>query len=308
MNINDFWSLETIRDYKTEEIFSKLSEFGITLTEAEFLEQIQSCYGASDLRKKWKTQYEISAQGRDKDFLPLGARVLWERLAPDLLNADQLHDVIEAGLDNLEEEEEVQQTCDLWLEYWEKIKSRFIPMGLSFAELDKKLDGGLYSVSGWLIEIADALDKFGQEDPSYLQKKMDYCDDYMTIFPDAYENHIIEIMMQKAGTLFELEQVEAGDKCYDYILANYPHNKNNIYISWARLYWQPDWCPPSRINFDKAEQIYRRGLANSSPDFQSDIVEELKALEKARVKAKGFGGEEKQKVKKVKKVKKSPGK
>ncbi|MCT7955872.1 hypothetical protein [Laspinema palackyanum] len=179
------------------------------------MEQIQSCYGASELRKKWKTQYEISAQRRDKDFLSLGARVLLERLAPDLLSAEQLHDVIEAGFYNLEEKQEVQETCDLWLEYWGKFKTRFIPMGLSFAELEKKLDGGLYSVAGWLLEIAEALDQCGQKQQSYLQKKIDYCEEYMTIFPDAYENHAIEIMEQKSGTLFELEQVESGDECYE---------------------------------------------------------------------------------------------
>lgn len=305
MNINDFWSLETIQNYKTEEIFSKLSEFGITLNEAEFLEQIQSCYRASELRKKWNTQYEISAQGRDKDFLSLGARVLWERLAPDCLNAEQLHDVIEAGLDDLEEEKEVQKTCDLWLEYWEKFKARFIPMGLSFAELDKKLDGGLYSVAGWLIEIADALNKFAQEDRSYFQKQIDYCEDVLTTFPDAEEDFVSDIISKKADCLFELEQVEAGDKCYDYILTHYPEGNAWMYMYWAGLYWEPNLCPPSRINFDKAEQIYRRGLANSSPEFQSDILRELKVLEKVRLKTKGFGGGEKQNVKKVKNVKKS---
>ncbi len=65
-----------------------------------------------------------------------------------------------------------------------------------------------------------------------------------------------------------LEQVEEGDKCYD----NSGEAVSGQWISFIQFgegyIGKPDCCPPSRIDFDKAEQIYRMGLTNLSPDYQ----------------------------------------
>ncbi|AFY83540.1 hypothetical protein [Oscillatoria acuminata] len=283
MIFDDFLSLEDVKTYNTEQILQKLNELGITLTKEEFLQQIQSCYGVSELKQKWKSLYEISAQGRDKDFVSLGALVLWERLAPNYFSSDQLYVAIEEGLDDLEAGER-RKICELWLECWEKLKERFIPMGLSFADLDKKLDGCLYRVSEWLLEIPTELDKLGKEDPIYFQKEIDYCRDFLGTFPDADDRAIIQLTMLEAMTLFSLEKVEEGDNCFENLVKRYP-GKDFLYITWGGLHWKTDFCPPSRVDLDKAEQIYRMGLTNLGDDYKM-LLPDLKAVDKERLKAK----------------------
>ncbi len=73
MNFDDFWSLETVRNYKTEEIFQKLNEFGYYPDRRRISGANSVLLWNIRLKKKWKSLYEISAQGRDKDFVSLGA-------------------------------------------------------------------------------------------------------------------------------------------------------------------------------------------------------------------------------------------
>ncbi|MCT7966652.1 hypothetical protein NG799_09945 [Laspinema sp. D1] len=283
MIFDEFWTLEEARNYSTEEIFQKLSDLGITLKAEEFLQQIQSCYGTSDLKQQWKSLYEISAQGRDKDFVSLGALVLWERLAPDCFSSDQLYVAIEEGLDDLEAGEN-RKVCDLWLECWAKLKERFIPMGLSFAEVDKKFNGCLYAVSDWLLDIPTELDKLGKEEPIYFQKEIDYCRDFLATFPDADDRAVLQLTMLEAMTLFSLEKVEEGDHCFENLVKRYP-GKDFLYTIWGGVHWKAAFCPPSRVDLDKAEQIYRMGLTNLGDDYKM-LLPDLKAVDKERLKAK----------------------
>ena len=84
------WTFEEIHSFPTEEILSKLGEFGIEITEEGFPREVENFYSAEDLAENWWMTYNVTAKGFDQDFPWMAADVLWERLAPHVINSRKL--------------------------------------------------------------------------------------------------------------------------------------------------------------------------------------------------------------------------
>jgi len=115
------WDLEEIRLMSTEEIISRLRGFGIHFTEEKFLEDVKKFHSACDLAEHWWKIYRINAKGFDEDFPWMAATILWERLAPQVINTEKLDRMMQKGYGLLDEGKEVE-ACNLWLEIWEHLK------------------------------------------------------------------------------------------------------------------------------------------------------------------------------------------
>lgn len=279
------WSPQEISEiFSTEQILEKLQGFGITVTPEEFLEDVGQSYGSSEIYDRWEERYTITAEGFDEDFPWMSAIVLWERLAPDVVDTEKLCDWIDDGYILLKKKKQLE-ACDIWLEVWEGFKKRFCPEMKSIEDLEQFFDD-IYP-DDWCDDLQIELANAGLEDLTYNAKRMEYCQEFCRLFPESDDVTIENMKRGEGESLFRLGRAEEGDKLFEDLVKQFPKSPWP-YISWGDMY-----C--SRINsnmvldYDKAEAIYRRALKNKVDELK-EVRKRLKDLSKERA-GKGFGGD-----------------
>ncbi|SHF56999.1 hypothetical protein SAMN02745218_02601 [Desulfofundulus australicus DSM 11792] len=93
----------------------------IHITEENFLREVENFYSAYDLSEKWWKTSHVTARGFDRDFPWMAAVVLWERLAPHIINSEKLNDMMQEGYRLCSEGKE-DEGCRIWLEVWEHLR------------------------------------------------------------------------------------------------------------------------------------------------------------------------------------------
>ena len=214
----------------------------------------------------------------------MSAIVLWERLAPDVVDTEKLCDWIEDGYILLKKKKQLE-ACDIWLEVWEGFKKRFCPEMKSIEDLEQFFDD-IYP-DDWCDDLQIELANAGLEDLTYNAKRMEYCQEFCRLFPES-DDVMLENMKRGEGeSLFRLGRREEGDKLFEDLIKQFPKSP------WPYIGWGDMYC--SRINsnmvldYDKAEAIYRRALKNKVDELK-EVRKRLKDLSKERA-GKGFGGD-----------------
>jgi hypothetical protein len=274
------WSLDEIRTFSTEQIIQKLRAFGVAFEQDKFLQDVRRFRAASDLADYWHVAHRITARGFDEDFIWMAAIVLWERLAPEVMNSERLDDLMQAGYDLLGAKREAE-ACRLWLQVWEHLKARFRPEMKSIDEAEKVFSG-LQSLSNWCYDLEMELGNAGRDDRSFYAKRIQFCHEFYNLFPATDANTLLNMKHAEAESLFALGQVGEGEKAFAALIEEFPDSAWG-YIGWGDMYciFRPDERVP--LDFDKAEHVYRLGLARATEDHEF-IVERLADLEKERIK------------------------
>jgi len=81
------WSFEEVRLMTTDGIIDKLASLNIPVNETSFLD-VKDHYSAEALAETWLSRHKCRATGFEADFVWMAATVLWERLAPDVINME----------------------------------------------------------------------------------------------------------------------------------------------------------------------------------------------------------------------------
>lgn len=274
------WSPDEIRTFSTEQIIQRLREFGVVFDQEKFLRDVTRFYSASDLSDYWHVTHRITARGFDEDFIWMAVIVLWERLAPEVINSERLDDLMQAGYDLLEKRREAE-ACILWLQVWEHLKARFRPELKDIDEAEQVFSG-LQSLSNWCYDLEMELGNAGRDDRSFYAKRIQFCREFYTLFPATDANTLLNMKRAEAESLFAFGQVEEGEKAFAALIEEFPDSAWG-YIGWGDMYciFRLDECVP--LDFDQGERIYRLGLERAAEDREV-IVERLADLEKERMK------------------------
>ncbi|NPV30447.1 MAG: zinc chelation protein SecC [Firmicutes bacterium] len=276
------WTLEEIRSFSTERIFLKLAEFGIEVTEKDFLGDVERFYSAYDLAESWWKTYRVTARGFDEDFPWMAAAVLWERLAPHVMNSEKLDDMMQDGYSFCHEGRE-DEGCRVWLEVWEHLKKRFTPEMKSIKDAERVFSGA-QSLFNWCQDLEMELGNAGLREPSFYEKRIEYCREFCMLFPET-DRLIIENMKRaEAESYFALGMVEKGERAFQNLVEEFPDSAW-VYIGWGDMYWLFEDSKAQR-DYDKAESIYRMALERNVV-MKEDVLERLKVLEEERSKEKG---------------------
>lgn len=271
------WSVEEVRSLSTEEIVSKLGSLGIPVTEESFLREVRNFYSAYDLAENWWKTYPVTAKGFDVDFPWMAAVVLWERLAPDVMNSERLDEMMQEGYTLCDEGKEVEG-CRIWLEVWEHLKERFTPDMRSVEEAERVFRG-TECLFNWCQDLELELGNAGVKEPSFYKKRIEYCQEFCTLFPET-DRLIIENMKRAvAESYFALGMVEEGEKAFQELVAEFPHSAW-VYIGWGDMYWLYENSKVPR-NYEKAESIYRMAL-EKGVDEEEEVLDRLEMLKEER--------------------------
>ena len=219
------WRFEEIEELTTKEIISKLRKFGVNFDEGQFQKDVKSFYSACELSDHWKKKFTITAIRFDLDFIWMACIVLWKRLAPDVINSEQLDDIMQKGYDLIQTEgkDKTVEGCKLWLQVWDHLKHRFTNDMKSIEDAEKVFSG-MQSLYNWCQDVEQELHNAGIYDQSFYQKRIEYCKEFYSFFPDSDELLIINMKRAEAESYFSIGKVEEGDRAFEAMIEEFPDN------------------------------------------------------------------------------------
>ena len=270
------WSFEEIEELTTKEIISKLRGFGVNFDEGQFQKDVKSFYSACELADHWKKKFTITAIRFDLDFIWMACILLWKRLAPDVINSEQLDDLMQEGYDLVQAEgkDKTVEGCKLWLQVWEHLKHRFTN-DMKSVEDAEKVFSGLQSLYNWCQDFEQELHNAGIYDQSFYQKRIEYCREFYSFFPDSDELLTINMKRAAAESYFFLGKVEEGDQAFEALIEEFPDNVWG-YIGWGDMYYLFSASGVDK-NLTKAKKIYQMALNINSEEIEY-VIERIESL------------------------------
>jgi hypothetical protein len=272
------WSLEEIDSFSTDEIVSKLRAFGVPFERTQFREDVKKFYSGEELADHWWKEHPITATGFDGDFLWMAAAILWDRLAPEVPSSERLDDMMQQGYQLLEKgdtRKNVLKACNVWLEVWELLKPRFRADMKSIQDAECVFHG-MQSLYNWSQDLEMELYNAGLEDPSFFEKRIQYCHEFCDLFPVSDELIIHNMKRAEAEAHFALRREAEGDRLFELLIERFPDNAWG-YIGWGDVYAWP--ILDRQRDTERAVKIYRMGLDSDVKD-KGDIEDRLRELEK----------------------------
>ena len=265
------WSFKEIELFTTEQIISKLKDFGVPFDQRQFLADVEKFYSGGDLAKHWRQVYLITAQGFDEDFIWMAAVVLWNRLAPHITNSEKLDNMMQNGYDLLEKNDQNNvstKVCLLWLEVWEKLKERFSE-DIKSIEKTNRIFNGTQSLFNWCQDLEMELHNAGLEEAHFFEKRIIYCQEFCRFFPESDELIVHNMRRAEAESYFKLGKIEEGDQAFQSLIKDYPDNV------WGYIGWGDEYCLKDA---ERAEKIYKMALEKNLED-REDVLDRLRSLE-----------------------------
>lgn len=178
--------------------------------------------------------------------------------------------------------EKTKEACLTWEKAWEEVKKVLTSEIRSVSELDRFIgsDGGVFN---WCQDYEMQLGNAGFEDPSFFEKRITYCRDFVELLPES-DSLIIENMRRaEAESYFALGKTDEGEKAFKALIKDFP-NSAWVYIGWGDMYWTYRISDKIPCDYEKAEKIYREALGKDVDDKEA-VLERLAELEEEKKKA-----------------------
>ena len=144
----------------------------------------------------------------------------------------------------------------------------------------------IYDLPYWATCFADQLSNASIKDKSYLQKKLSFCEQYVEMhedFSDKELHNLGNVRSALAETFYQLGEKDKADSLYEKWLKDEP-DWGRGWIAWSDCYWI--WRHIGlEQDFEKAEQILRKGLSVKKVSDKEHIEERLNELleEKSKI-------------------------
>ncbi len=272
-----FWYLEEIQELETKEIISQLREFGIDFDEGQFQKDVKNFYSAGELADHWKKTFKITDEQLGSDFIWKACIVLWERLAPDMINSEQLDDLMKEGYELLHAQGKDQEVeaCKLWLQVWDHLKYRFTSEMKSIEDAEKVFSG-MQPLFNWCQDFEQELHNAGIEDQSFYQIRIEYCREFCSLFPDSDKSIISNMKIAEAESLFLLGKATEGEHAFKALIEEFSDNV------WGYIKWGDMYCYNANAvdkNLAKAKEIYQMAL-NIDAEQKGYVIDRLESLKK----------------------------
>ena len=273
LNLIPHFTLERVESLTTEEIIKELRDYGIEFKRVQFLLDVRRFYSVEELVKNWETSYSIDLECIESDFLFLAATILWERLAPDIINSEKIDEMMERGYEFVDNQED-EKASKVWLEAWEYLRERFKPEIKDIKDADV-----IYSFFEYIMDWSQDL-MMALWNASLLQELIKICRELLEYFPESSDLFIHNVLRYIAEALFALDLVEEGEKEFKDLVERFPKNPWG-YIGWGDQYSD---FRENYFNFEKAKSLYIKGLEidDSEKETVSRKIEFLE-VEKERM-------------------------
>ena len=190
---------------------------------------------------------------------------------------DELDKLMQYGY-SLSEKEEITEACKIWLEVWNRLKIRFRPE-MNNIEDAEKIFSGLQCLYNWCQDLEMELENAGRLDEFFYKKRIDYCSEFCSIFPETDSSILHNMKRAVAESYFAIGDIVKGKQCFKKLIEEYPQNIWG-YIGWGDMYFlgmNRNFSP----DYERAEQIYRMAL-DKEIDGKEYLIERLNDLQKEK--------------------------
>lgn len=274
------WDIDRVKKMKTDEIITKLKSFNITFSIETFKEQSQKHISAIKLADEFYYPEDLNIDGWDKDFIMLAIIELWNRLIPERVNLEMLDEEMQIGYEELETGN-YRKAVDRWITAWDIIKI-IVPNRIdSIDGADNFFPEQLNQlVSNWCQNFEMQLHNAGIDDESYLRKLIEYCDDFLGMFPNSDELIIFNMLRAKADSYAHLGHIRTAERYYKDIVKQYPEEEMS-YAGWGDIYDHHTNDDNREMFCKRAEEIYRLGIKKCKTDNEA-LLQRLEDLEEER--------------------------
>jgi hypothetical protein len=277
-NAGERWELHDVQALSTEEIRDKLAEHGIDTTEESFRDRAAEVDSAMALVDQWENDHDVDASGYDRDFIWMAAEVLWSRWAPDLPYQEQIYDLVQEGRE-LREQGDDAEACQRWLTAWETIIA-VTPDDITTLEAADDHLPNVLSLEPFLRSVDNDLATLAADDPTYHERRLEFCREVCTQFPDAPDELLLDFRHFIADSLTELGRLDESRNEFETLIRDYPEDPW-AYKKLADSYWQDEADEPTVEELERAAKLYQQALdAEGSLEQPSTISDRIDELER----------------------------
>lgn len=259
---------EFVESLSNEEIIVRLREDGVNFDEKRFLEDVNQLYSVNALVLQWEEEHEITAQGYELDFIWMAACVLWNRLAPDVVNSEQIDEYINEGYQHLYKKHDYRAS-KTWLKAWSLLKKRFFNDIDDIYLLEERFNG-CERVQNWVFDFFMVL-----WNANLFEESIEICQELADRFPKSSGSFLHNILRYEADAYFELDRFDEGENLYKKIVEQYPDKP------WGYIGWGDKYADPRHQDFDpeKARELFLIA-AEVDPSENEKIEQRISFLEK----------------------------
>jgi len=275
-NTGERWELHDVQAVSTEEIRDKLAEHGIDTTEESFRERAAEVDSAMALAGQWENDHDVDASGYDRDFTWMAAEVLWSRWAPDIPSQERIYDLVQEGRE-LREQGDDAEACQRWLTAWKTVVA-VTPADITTLEAADNHLPNVLSLEAFLRSVDNDLASLAADDPTYHERRLEFCREVCTQFPDAPDELLLDFRHFIADSLTELGRLDESRNEFETLIRDYPKDPW-AFKKLADSYWQDEADEPTVEKLERAAKLYQQALdaegSLEKPSSVSDRIEEL---------------------------------
>lgn len=272
------WELHDVQALSTREITDKLAEHGIDTTEESFRDRAAEVDSTMTLADQWEDDHDVNASGYDQDFIWMAAEVLWSRWAPDIPYRERIYDLIQKGRE-LREKGNDAEACEQWLSAWEIIAAVTPDDVTTIEGADDHLPNVL-SLKAFLRSVDNDLATLAADDPTYHERRLEFCREVWSQFPDAPDELLLDFRHFVADSLTELGRLAESRSEFEALIRDYPEDPW-AYKKLADSYLHDEADEPTVEELERAVKLYQQALDAEGPLEQpSTVSDRLDELER----------------------------
>jgi len=266
---DDRRELHDVQALSTSEITDKLAEYGIDTTEESFCDRATGIDSEMTLADQWEDENNVDASGYDRDFIWMAAEVLWSRWAPDIPYRERIYDLVQEGRE-LRERGNDTEACQRWLTAWEYTVA-VTPDDITTIEAADNHLPNVLSLKAFLRSLDSDLATLAAEDPTYHERRLQFCREVCTRFPDAPDELLLDFRHFVADSLVELGRVSDSRTEFENTIRDYPEDPW-AYKKLADSYWRDGADDPTAQELKRGIKLYEQALSVDGPLEKPSIV------------------------------------
>lgn len=175
--------------------------------------------------------------------------------------------------------EHVIEACDTWLEVWEGIKALNNSKYASIEDFDADHESD-EKYSNWCQDLEMEFENAAFEDKKYYHKRIQFCREFIDIFPDSKDFTVMSMKTAEAESYFEIGEIEKSEDLFKKVADEY---EGTVwpYIKWGDIYWLSNILRERKdlLSLEKSEEIYKRALDIGDEEDEYIIKERLNEIQ-----------------------------
>ncbi len=266
-----------------EELLEKLRGLGFDFDRSRLEQLCEGAFSAEQVATPLldRCDFPTDEQRTEGEWIWICLVSLWQRWWPEKVCLELLDDKIQDGYRELGRRETAAAAATWLAACSDVVHLCDVTRPGSIREFDDRFPM-TQSLFNWSQDLEDALWNVGLSDPGLLRARIAVCEDALRRFPDEDRLMVENRRRALAESYFELGDTETAEALLEQWLVADPRWGWG-WIGWADLHF---FTNRRAKDYERAEELLRRGYSTPGARDREDIAERLELLYKETGRAK----------------------